>query len=138
MRILRPLESLLRMLQCLLGMLMSGLVIFLAVVRRSDSVCVRGEFVEFRSSLMGIIWHGFSCPQCPAHLRTIPFFKLSNYEHLNRNHALLAARGKRAYRGRSKNKCDHHYSREKNGALSSLLALVGVPKRTDEAPGISY
>ena len=84
------------MLQCLPRMFMSGLMIFFAVVRRSNAVRVRGEFVEFRSSLMRIIWHGFSGPRCPAYLRAIPFFKLSNYEHLHRNHALQAARGKRA------------------------------------------
>jgi len=61
---------------------MSSLVIFFAVVRRSDAVCMRGEFVEFSSSLMRIIWHSVSHPRCPVHLRTIPYFRLSNYEHL--------------------------------------------------------
>jgi hypothetical protein len=60
MSFLRPLESLARMLQCLLGMLVSGLVIFFPVVRRSNAVCVCGEFVEFSSSLMRVIWHSVS------------------------------------------------------------------------------
>ena len=128
MSFLRPLESFMRMFQSLLGMLMSRLVIFLAVVRRRDAVCMRGEFVEFCSSLMRIIWHSVPHPRCPAHLRTIPFSKLSNYEHSCCDHTLLAARGKRSCGGQSENKCDHHHWREKCDALSSLLALMSVPK----------
>jgi hypothetical protein len=96
MRFLRPLESLMRMLQCLLGMLMSGLVIFFAVVRRSNAVCVCGEFVEFGSSLVRVIWHGVSHPQCPMHLRSISFFKLPNYEHSRHGPTLLVRPRKRA------------------------------------------
>jgi hypothetical protein len=35
-------------------------VIFFPVVRRSNAVCVCGEFVEFSSSLMRVIWHSVS------------------------------------------------------------------------------
>jgi hypothetical protein len=66
MHFLRPLESLMRMLQCLLGMLMSGLMIFLEVVRRSNAVCVYGKFVELGSSLMRVIWHNFPHLRCSA------------------------------------------------------------------------
>ena len=55
MRFLRQLESFARMLQCLLGMLMSSLVIFLAMQCRCNAVCMCGEFVEFSSSLMRVI-----------------------------------------------------------------------------------
>lgn len=52
MSFLRPLESFIGMFHCLLGMLVSRLVISFRVVRRGDAVRVCGEFVEFGSSLV--------------------------------------------------------------------------------------
>lgn len=54
---LRPFESPLGMFQCLSGKLVSGLVIFFPVVHGGNAVRVRGEFVEFGSSLVRVIWH---------------------------------------------------------------------------------
>jgi len=76
MSFLRPLESFIGMFQRLLGMLVSGLVIFFAVVRGGSTVRVCGELVEFGSSLVRVIWHGvslgfrrildsFHFPRCP-------------------------------------------------------------------------
>ena len=45
--------------QGLPGMLLSGLMIFLTVVRRGNTVCVRGEIVELRGSLVHVFWHMF-------------------------------------------------------------------------------
>jgi hypothetical protein len=59
MRFLRPLESFIGIFQCLLGMLVSGLVIFFSVVRGGSTMRVCGEFVEIGSSLVRVIWHGF-------------------------------------------------------------------------------
>ena len=50
------------MLQGLLGMLVPGLVIFLAVVRGRSAMSVGGEFMEFCSSLVRVIWHNVFCP----------------------------------------------------------------------------
>ena len=36
---------------------MSGLVIFFAVMHRGDTVGVCGKIVEFRGSLVRILWH---------------------------------------------------------------------------------
>jgi hypothetical protein len=52
MSFLRCLESFVGMFKRLLGMLVSGLVIFFPVVYRSGAVRVCGEFVEFGSSLV--------------------------------------------------------------------------------------
>jgi hypothetical protein len=52
MSFLRPLESFIGMFQCLLGMLVSGLMIFFPMVRGGGTVCVGGEFMEIGSSLM--------------------------------------------------------------------------------------
>ncbi len=60
MSFLRPLESFIGMFQRLFGMLVSGLVIFLGVVCGGGTVRVCGEFVEFGSSLVGVIWHDVS------------------------------------------------------------------------------
>ena len=57
MRLLRPLEGLLGVLQRLFRKLVPGQMIFLPVVRGGSAVRVRGEFVKFSSSLMRIIWH---------------------------------------------------------------------------------
>ena len=123
MSFLRPLESLARMLQCLLGMFVSGLVVFFPVVRGSGAVCMCGELVELGSSLVRFIWHSVSHPRCPAHLNTIPFFMLSNNEQSRRSHALLAGRRKRANGGRSENKWDRHHWREKKGTTYCLPSL---------------
>ena len=48
------------MFQGLSGMLLSGLVVFFAVVCGSGTVRVCGEFVELSSSLVRVIWHGIS------------------------------------------------------------------------------
>ncbi len=60
MSFLRPLESFIGMFQGLFGMLVSGLVIILCVVCSGGTVRVCGEFVEFGSSLVGVIWHDVS------------------------------------------------------------------------------
>ena len=43
--------------QGLPGMFVCGLVVFFAVMRRGDTVCVCGEIVELCSSLMRVFWH---------------------------------------------------------------------------------
>jgi hypothetical protein len=60
MSILRPLESFIGMFQCLLGVLVSGLMISFPMVRGGGAVCVCGEFMEIGSSLVRVIWHCFS------------------------------------------------------------------------------
>jgi hypothetical protein len=45
------------MFQRLFGMLVPGLVILFPVVHSSNTVSVRGEFVEFGSSLVRVFWH---------------------------------------------------------------------------------
>ena len=80
MSFLGRLERFIGMFQRLPGMLVSGLVIFFPVVRGCGTVRVRGEFVKFSSSLVRFIWHSGSHPRRPAHLKTIPFFRLSNNE----------------------------------------------------------
>jgi hypothetical protein len=76
MGFLRPLKGFIGMFQRLLGMLVSGLVIFFTVVCSGSTVRVCGEFVEFGSSLVRVVWHGvslgFGCiletfhfPRCP-------------------------------------------------------------------------
>jgi hypothetical protein len=85
----RPLESLIGMFQRLLGMLVSGLVIFFSVVRRGSTVRVCGEFMEFGSSLVRVIWHSASPPRFPLHLRTIPLSILFNYEHSPRGQPVM-------------------------------------------------
>jgi hypothetical protein len=70
------------MLHGLLGMLVPGLVIFFLVVRRGGAMRVRSKFVELRSSLVRVIWHGASRPRGMLHLRIILFFELSNSVHM--------------------------------------------------------
>jgi hypothetical protein len=65
MSFLRPLESFIGMFQCLLGVLVSGQVIFFPVVRGGGAVRVCGVFVEFGSSLVRVIWHCFFHPRWP-------------------------------------------------------------------------
>ena len=60
MSFLRPLESFIGMFQGLSGMLLSGLVVFFAVVCGSGTVRVCGEFVELSGSLVRVTWHGIS------------------------------------------------------------------------------
>ncbi|GAC1616111.1 MAG: hypothetical protein PVS2B2_13430 [Candidatus Acidiferrum sp.] len=57
MSFLGPLEGFIGMFQGLLGMLVSGLMIFFSVVHGSGTMRVRGEFVKFCGSLVRIIWH---------------------------------------------------------------------------------
>ena len=68
------------MLQRLLGMLMSGQMIFLAVMRGRSAMRVGGEFMEFCSSLVRVIWHSVSIPFSPLHLETSTASKLFNSE----------------------------------------------------------
>lgn len=139
MRFLRPLESLMRMLQCLFGMLMPGLVIFFAVVRRRNAVCVCGEFVEFGGSLMRVIWHSVSHPGCPAHLKTIPLFRLSNYEHSCRCNPLLIRRQKRANGPRDQAKHDSQRSLQMGKIAIGPLSLAAcVPNERDRSPKTRY
>jgi hypothetical protein len=62
MSILRPLEGFIGMFQRLLGVLVSGLVIFFPVVRGGSTVRVCGEFVEFGSFFVRFTWHSDSDP----------------------------------------------------------------------------
>jgi hypothetical protein len=80
MSIFRPLHSFTCMFQGLFGMLVSGLVIFFPMVRGSSSVRVCGEFMEFGSSLVRVIWHSVSIPFSPLHLETSTASKLFNSE----------------------------------------------------------
>ena len=59
MSIFRPLHGFTCVLQRLSGMLVPGQVIFFSVVRGGSAVRVRGEFVEFSSSLVRVVWHMF-------------------------------------------------------------------------------
>lgn len=107
MGFLRPLESLVRMLQCLLGMLVPALVIFFPVVRGHGTVRVCGQLVEFGSSLMRVIWHSFPYLDVP---RILEPFHFSSCPILNTCAAatLFVGRSKRANGGRSEIKWDHH------------------------------
>ena len=60
MSFLRPLESFSGMFQCLLGMLVSGLMIFFSVMHGGGTVRVGGEFVELGGPLVRVLWHGVS------------------------------------------------------------------------------
>ena len=55
MRFLRPLECFIGIFHGLPGVLVSGLMIFLPMVRRGGAVRVRGEFVKLGSSLVRVI-----------------------------------------------------------------------------------
>jgi hypothetical protein len=59
MSFLRALQSFTRMFQRLFGMLVSGQMVFLPVAHGGGTVRVRGEFMKFGSSLVGVFWHGF-------------------------------------------------------------------------------
>jgi hypothetical protein len=66
MSFLRPFESFVGMFHCLLGMLVSGLVILFPVVCGGRTVRVGGEFVELGSSLVELIWHSGTRPSVTA------------------------------------------------------------------------
>ena len=59
MSFLRELVSLGGVFQGLPGILVPSHMIFFAVVRRGNTMCVRGEIVELRGSLMHVFWHIF-------------------------------------------------------------------------------
>ena len=80
MSIFRPLHGFTRMFQRLFGMLMSGLVIFFPVMRGGSTVRVCGEFMEFGSSLVRVIWHSVSIPFSPLHFEPHTAAKLFNCE----------------------------------------------------------
>jgi hypothetical protein len=80
MSFLRQLESFIGMFQRLFGMLVSGLMIFFPVVRGGSTVRMGGEFVEFRSSLVRVIWHSVFHPRRPLQLRILLFSELYNLE----------------------------------------------------------
>jgi hypothetical protein len=63
MSFLRRLERFIGMFRCLPGMFVSGLVIFFPVVHGGSTVRVCGEFVEFGSPLVRVIWHSASHPR---------------------------------------------------------------------------
>ena len=65
----------------LFRMLVSGLVIFYAVVHGGRTVSVCSRFVEFRGSWLRVIWHSCSRPCLPLDLSSTRSFKLSNYGH---------------------------------------------------------
>ena len=89
MSFLRPLESFIGMFQCLFGMFMSGLVIFLPVVRGGSTVRVCGEFVELGRSLVRVIGIASLIPGGPLHLGTIPFPNLFNIRPSGRMNSLI-------------------------------------------------
>jgi hypothetical protein len=84
MSFLRPLRSFIRIFQRLFGMLVSGLVIFLPVVRGGSTVRVCGKFVVFGSFMVRVNWHSASNPRWSPQLRIFPFSKLFNCEHSRR------------------------------------------------------
>src|SRR5208337_4069372 len=121
------------------GMLSPGLVIFFAVVLRRNAVRVCGELVEFGGSLVRVIWHSVSHPGCPAHLKTIPFLRLSNYEHLCRCNQLLIRRQKRANVPRDQAKHDSQRSLQMGKTAIGPLSLAAcVPNEKDRGPKTSY
>jgi hypothetical protein len=69
------------MFQGLFGMLVPGQMIFFPVVRGGSSVRVCGEFMEFGSSLVQVLWHSVSIPFSPLHLETYTASKLFNWGH---------------------------------------------------------
>ena len=74
MSFLRQLESFVGMFQCLLRVLMSGLVILFSVVRGGGAVRVCGVFVKFGSSLVRVVWHCFPILGCGSDLTYNRFF----------------------------------------------------------------
>ncbi len=88
MSIFRPLHGFTRILQCLFRMLVSGLVLFFPVVYRGSSVRVRGEFVEFGSSQVRVVWHSAFQLCYPLHNKTTAFFRVCNIEQSRRDYPL--------------------------------------------------
>jgi hypothetical protein len=66
----------------------SGLVIFFPAMCVCCAVRVSGEFVKLDCSLVRIVWHVFSRPQCTPQPGIFPVFSLSNCEHTRSSHAL--------------------------------------------------
>ena len=62
MSFLRKPERFGRIFHRLFGEFVTRQVIFLAVMRRGNTVGVRGEIVKFRGSLMRIFWHKLLVP----------------------------------------------------------------------------
>jgi hypothetical protein len=56
-RVLGRLVRFERKLHGLLGVFVSGQVIFFSMMHRGSAMCVRGLFVKFSSALMRIVWH---------------------------------------------------------------------------------
>jgi hypothetical protein len=56
-RELRSLMRLERKFHGLLGMFVSGQMIFFSVMHCGSAMCVRGLFVKFSGALMRIVWH---------------------------------------------------------------------------------
>ena len=83
MSVFRPLHGFTRMLQRLSGMLVPGQVIFFSMMRGGSSVRVRGEFVEFGSSLVRIVWHSIFRLRNSLHPKTVLFFTLFNIGHFS-------------------------------------------------------
>ena len=139
MRVLRPLESLVRMLQCLFGMLVPTLVIFFPVVRGRGTVRVCGQFVEFGSSLMRVIWHSFPHLDVPRILEPFHFSSCPIVDtRTDATRLSLAAKGAQTEVEVKTNGIITLERKERNDSLSPLFALVSVPKRTDEGQRISY
>ena len=65
MSFLRRLESFIGVFKCLLRMLVPCLMIFFPVVHGGGAMRVCGEFVEFGSSLVRVLWHSVFHPRCP-------------------------------------------------------------------------
>jgi hypothetical protein len=68
MSFLRPFESAIGMFHCLLGVLVSGLVIFFFMVHGGGAVRVCREFMRVSGSLMCVIWHSISRPPVCSNL----------------------------------------------------------------------
>jgi hypothetical protein len=64
MSFLRRLECFMGVFQRLLGIFVSGLVIFFPMVHGGSTVGVCGEFMEFGGPSVRVIWHSVSHPPC--------------------------------------------------------------------------
>jgi hypothetical protein len=83
MRFLRPFECFPGMFQGLLGDLVSRQVILFSVVRCRSAMRMCRQFMKFRSSLVGIVWHRGPLFAVIFNFRTDLFFKLSNFGHFS-------------------------------------------------------
>jgi len=68
------------MFQCLFGMFVSSLVIFLPVMRGGNTVRMCGKVVEFGSALVRVLWHSFPALGGRIQLRIVPTSILFNIE----------------------------------------------------------